>query len=204
MATSIPKGCGQLVNPNGSSQRCGFAYGGGEVLFCQSCQDKHKMQREWVGESLDTSVSILQEIGEILEVPGGHQHKNLPNVLRERLKAQNMRDGHGDTPAKSAVSDQWLSDVIDLLHALSGDLQHDSRLVALTARMLIKNAPRLSAEPAEGVWVCWLGGECPVDPDDKVFVEFRDGTSSTAIHASELAWHHDDEGTDIVAWCHAR
>lgn len=182
---------------------------------------------------------ILQDIGVILEVPGGHQHANLPNALRKRLaelkagnesleatvngvieaiggdwqdvhnlpgdvkklvEAQNQRDGQEKTPVKGAVSDQWLGDVIDLLHLLAGDLAHDSRLVALTARQLILNAPRLCAELEDGVWHDWHGGECPIDTNDTVQARFRDKTDSGIVCAWELDWQHSGSLGDIVSW----
>lgn len=118
-------------------------------------------------------------------------------------EAQNVRTTSDATPSECAINDAWASDVIDLLHLLAGDLSHDSRLVAVAARQLILNAPRLDADQGDGDWVAWSGGECPTDPDDKVFVQFRDGTSSKAVDASDLDWHHDGYGTDIVMWCNA-
>lgn len=170
--------------------------------------------------------NLLQSIGAILGVPGGHQHENLPNALRELMEemkglkasnegmeatlngiieatggdwqdvddlpkevaklidARDLREAQGETPAKSAFSEEWLSDVIDLLRAVAGDLSPDNRLMSIVARHLILSAPRLDANEADGVWHDWHGGECPVDPDDRVEVKYRDGTSSNVVDAS--------------------
>lgn len=66
-------------------------------------------------------------------------------------KAQNMRQRPEETQRESAkpcfdasrVSVQWLGDVIDFLHLVAGDLSNDNRLVALAARQLILNGPRV-------------------------------------------------------------
>lgn len=115
-------------------------------------------------------------------------------------EAQNMRSAPDEIPAKSAVSDQWLGDVVDLLHLLAGDLSHDNRLVSLTARQLIVNAPRLPAETADGGWHAWHGGDLPVHPNEVVEVNFRDGTSSGKTTAISLDWNVNGDGTDIFAW----
>lgn len=115
-------------------------------------------------------------------------------------EAQEMRSAPDEISSKSAVNDQWLGDVVDLLHLLAGDLSHDSRLVAVAARQLILNAPRLSAEPADGVWHDWVGGERPVGISEDVEVRFADGTDSGKTVAGQLCWDHSGDSDDIVAW----
>lgn len=115
-------------------------------------------------------------------------------------EAQKMRSAPDEIPSKSAVNDQWLGDVVDLLHLLAGDLSHDNRLVAVAARQLILNAPRLPADPEDGVWHDWHGGDCPVDANDAVEARFRDGTGSGNVLGWELDWDTNGDSTDIVAW----
>lgn len=190
-------GCNKVVYPgtrHTDAIRCGNTtynafHKTHDTVLCDKCR----------GVS-DDSGRILQQIGEILEVPAGHQHRNLPNVLRERLQAQNVRSAPDEIPAESAVNDQWLGDVVDFLHLLVGDLSDDNRLVALTARQLIVNAPRLSAEQSDGVWHDWIGGDLPVHPNDSVEVRFRDGTDSGKMFACDLDWSNNGHITDIVAW----
>lgn len=138
----------------------------------------------------------------VIEAIGGDWQDvdTLAEDVAKLVKAQKQRDGQEETPSKGAVSDQWLGDVVDFLHLLAGDLAHDSRLMAITARQLILNAPRLSAELENGVWHDWYGGNIPVDGGEAVEVRFRDGTDSGKIFASHLLWGHSGEGDDIVAW----
>lgn len=51
---------------------------------------------------------------------------------------------------------------------------------------------------AEG-WIEWHGGECPVDGRVKVEYRLRDGVTSNEP-ASCLAWEHDGECYDIIAY----
>lgn len=138
----------------------------------------------------------------VIEAIGGDWQDvdDLPADVKKLVDAQNMRSAPDEIPAKSAVSDQWLSDVVDFLHLLAGDMSHDNRMVALTARQLIMNGPRVPADPADGVWHDWHGGECPTVPNDAVEARFRDGTDSGKTLAWELSWSHDGNGADIVAW----
>lgn len=69
----------------------------------------------------------------------------------QNIEAQIMHLAQGKLSTESAkprfdaslVSEQWLGDVIDFLHLVAGDLSHDNRLVALAARQLILNGPRV-------------------------------------------------------------
>lgn len=123
-------------------------------------------------------------------------------------EAQEMRSAPDEISSKSAVNDQWLGDVVDLLHLLAGDLSHDSRLVAVAARQLILSAPRLSAEQSDGVWHDWRGWRaCEIEvlpghlhPEDTVEARFRDGTDSGKVRAIDLDWNTNGDGTDIVSW----
>ena len=52
-----------------------------------------------------------------------------------------------------------------------------------------------------GPWIDWNGGECPVPPDMRVKVKFRDGDSQSGHPAYAYYWHHDGDGADIVEYC---
>ncbi|AXF51485.1 hypothetical protein PQA73_gp57 [Erwinia phage Pavtok] len=47
-----------------------------------------------------------------------------------------------DNVSTPAVDETWLNDVIDLCHAVAGDLSRENRIMARTARSLIQTAPR--------------------------------------------------------------
>ena len=49
-------------------------------------------------------------------------------------------------------------------------------------------------------WIEWNGGECPVDGETMVAVNFRLGTSDTNIKAHSLYWGHGIRGGDIVTY----
>ena len=48
----------------------------------------------------------------------------------------------------------------------------------------------------------WDGGECPVPPDMRVTVKFRDGDSQSGhpAYAYAYSWRHDGDGADIVEY----
>ena len=46
----------------------------------------------------------------------------------------------------------------------------------------------------------WTGGECPLDPDRRVIVEYRDGITSKIRRAGDLRWEHLQINDDIVAF----
>lgn len=48
-------------------------------------------------------------------------------------------------------------------------------------------------------WIRWDGGECPVNPDQKVRVMFRKGEDDEDI-AWNFSWFHDGDKADIVAY----
>lgn len=59
-----------------------------------------------------------------------------------------------------------------------------------------------------GEWIEWEGGECPVNPDTRVEVKFRDGGREGSTPASYWAdggdvfncWKHADTSSDIIAY----
>lgn len=55
---------------------------------------------------------------------------------------------------------------------------------------------------AAGDWIEWSGGECPVAPDAKVGVRFRDGWTSYAGRAGFWStwWQHVGHSFDITAY----
>lgn len=68
------------------------------------------------------------------------------------------------------------------------------------------NTPR---EQQDGDWIDWSGGECPVDADVMVDVEFRDGFPSDPVPAGRRDWEHWPDGepersdgpcSDIIAY----
>ena len=52
-----------------------------------------------------------------------------------------------------------------------------------------------------GPWIEWHGGECPVPPNTRVKVKFRDGDSQSGHPAYAYYWHHDGDGADILTYC---
>lgn len=56
-------------------------------------------------------------------------------------------------------------------------------------------------------WIEWKGGECPVDEGIIVDVKYRDDEDHSKglrlfgpIYASRLAWWHDGQDDDIIAY----
>lgn len=51
-------------------------------------------------------------------------------------------------------------------------------------------------------WIEWHGGECPVAPDTKVEVRYRDGATGTFNQHCDGDWDHTptDRDLDIVAY----
>lgn len=67
-------------------------------------------------------------------------------------------------------------------------------------------APKTAA-PADDGWIVWTGGECPVEPCALVDVSYRSTADpSKGIRkgerwpAGQLAWYHDGEDDDIIAY----
>ena len=70
----------------------------------------------------------------------------------------------------------------------------------------------MASTPPNDGWIEWKGGECPVDPDLRVQVRFRDGEKSSAnrtagwwhgagYDAPETSnWIHDGGEADIIAY----
>lgn len=56
-------------------------------------------------------------------------------------------------------------------------------------------------KPANGGWIPWEGGGCPVDPDALVHVRLRDGTLRMwASRASEYDWRNTGRFWNIIAY----
>jgi len=58
-------------------------------------------------------------------------------------------------------------------------------------------------------WIPWSGGDCPVDPLDRIEIRFRsllpnsEGPTFTVIaHTLSGGWQHEGGGGDIVAYRH--
>ena len=54
-----------------------------------------------------------------------------------------------------------------------------------------------SAPGGDDGWIPWSGGECPVGPEVRIDVQFRDGGISLDMYASVWSvscWQHDDGG----------
>ena len=60
----------------------------------------------------------------------------------------------------------------------------------------------MTTEKIYGPPIDWNGGECPVPPDMRVTVKFRDGDSQSGhpAYAYAYSWRHDGDGADIVEY----
>lgn len=55
--------------------------------------------------------------------------------------------------------------------------------------------------PPASPWVTWGGGPMPMDFSAQVRVRFRGGLTSIGVHdAGCWNWHHNGDGSDIVAY----
>ncbi len=67
-----------------------------------------------------------------------------------------------------------------------------------------ESLPEVSQEERDSDgWIKWDGGDCPVDPNVDVFVEFRnDSVTDTAYKAGSYEWRRDivERSWDIVAY----
>ena len=59
----------------------------------------------------------------------------------------------------------------------------------------------MTTEKIYGPSIKWDGGECPVPPNTRVKVKFRDGDSQSGHPAYAYYWHHDGDGADILTYC---
>lgn len=67
------------------------------------------------------------------------------------------------------------------------------------------NAPLPTADDG---WIEWTGGECPVEPETRVDVVFRDGAQWDSYFAGHLddldatmsCWRHTADDGDIIAY----
>lgn len=57
----------------------------------------------------------------------------------------------------------------------------------------------IAAHQAQGDWIEWSGGKCPVEGGSKVEVELGDGRKYKR-RADHFEWHHEGDGTDIIAY----
>ena len=58
----------------------------------------------------------------------------------------------------------------------------------------------MTTEKIYGPSIKWNGGECPVPPNTRVKVKFRDGDSQSVHPAYAHYWRHDGDGADIVEY----
>lgn len=59
----------------------------------------------------------------------------------------------------------------------------------------------IKASPAQGEWIEWNGGVCPIASDVRHLVKMRDGGQSAPnTNAFEWRWFHDGSDSDIVAY----
>ena len=50
-------------------------------------------------------------------------------------------------------------------------------------------------------WIRWDGGECPVNPDQKVMVKFKDGIQEESIARDFIfVWRHYYDDNNIIAY----
>ena len=49
-------------------------------------------------------------------------------------------------------------------------------------------------------WIEWRGGDCPVAPDTRVEVKFRDGIMDDEENADFWTWPHYGHGRNIIAY----
>lgn len=52
----------------------------------------------------------------------------------------------------------------------------------------------------DGKWIPWAGGECPVDDNARVDVEFRDRDVAVGCLANNWNWGHSGRDGDIIAY----
>ncbi len=56
-------------------------------------------------------------------------------------------------------------------------------------------------ERAEGEWIEWGGGDCPVNSSSRAYVKFRDGEiTEDAPIAGSMRWSHIGADWDIIAY----
>ena len=65
---------------------------------------------------------------------------------------------------------------------------------------LVKPAEQAMNKADKDGWIEWHGGECPVPPDTRVDVKFRDGDKWNSDPANGVSWNHLDDGRDIIAY----
>lgn len=49
-------------------------------------------------------------------------------------------------------------------------------------------------------WIKWYGGECPVPPNTRVVVKYRNGVLGSVRRADDYYWYHDGGGGDIFEY----
>ena len=75
-----------------------------------------------------------------------------------------------------------------------------ARLAKDLARFL-QESRTATVTPADGGWIPWSGGRCPVDDDTMVLVKFRRGTETSApTGAYTWKWYRFSPEHDIVAY----
>lgn len=70
-----------------------------------------------------------------------------------------------------------------------------------TDEMLMAQAAlRRGMALANGGWIPWAGGACPLDSNATVDLQWRDGDCEINERAGEWSWDHDGGDSDIVAY----
>jgi hypothetical protein len=85
---------------------------------------------------------------------------------------------------------------------LEGDYQ--AYLTAWKAgREELRKAQRLAKEPAQTEndgWIDWPGGDCPVDRNVTVQVQYRADDFGDTGNACSFRWNHSGKASDIIAY----
>lgn len=62
------------------------------------------------------------------------------------------------------------------------------------------NALNDEVNKSKNKWIRWEGGDCPVAPETKVHVKFRDNAISKNYFARSWLWDRGNEEADIIAY----
>lgn len=71
------------------------------------------------------------------------------------------------------------------------------RVILRIAAGRLRDTPSVSDSAG---WIKWGGGDCPVDPGQKVDVELKVGTREKGHPAESYRWSNLGRGSDIVAY----
>jgi len=124
--------------------------------------------------------------------PGAEWHRQdftedmLPAPYRPMMKDEVYVSGD-----QCFLSNEW-----EIISGLSG-MTVDSVGLSRTTRPI--PFPLTPEQIADG-WVPWNGGECPVEPESKPTVMFRDGGCPDSASSRALRWEHNGLAGDIIAY----